>query len=164
YFFPLYERASDLDVPVCVHSATGNFAQFDLYEGDSGFARFKLPNVAAFHALLFHGIPSQFPKLRFGFIEISSQWVPYAIHDLARRLERQGKPLPKNVLGENRIWVACQTDDDLPYVLKYAGEDNLVIGSDYGHNDTATEIEALRYLKTQGEVSASAISRILGAN
>jgi uncharacterized protein len=164
YFFPLFERASALDVPLCVHSATGNFAQFDLYEGDSGFARFKLPNVAAFHALLFHRIPSQFPKLRFGFIEIASQWVPYAIHDLARRLERRGDPLPAYPLRENRIWVACQTDDDLPYVLQYAGEDNLVIGSDYGHADTATEIEALRRLKENDALSPRAIDKILDDN
>jgi predicted TIM-barrel fold metal-dependent hydrolase len=164
YFFPLYERASDLDVPVCVHSATGNFAQFELYEGDSGFARFKLPNVAAFHALLFHRIPSQFPRLRFGFIEIAAQWVPYALTDLARRLERRGDPLPPNPLGANRIWVACQTDDDLPYVLQYAGEDNLVIGSDYGHADTATEIEALRRLKENAAISPRAIDKILDDN
>jgi predicted TIM-barrel fold metal-dependent hydrolase len=68
------------------------------------------------------------------------------------------------VMREHNLFVACQTDDDLPYVLKYAGEDNLVVGTDYGHNDTATEIEALRYLRTQGEVSPTALSKILGDN
>jgi predicted TIM-barrel fold metal-dependent hydrolase len=151
-------------VPICVHSATGNFAQYDLYEGDSGFARFKLPNVAAFHALVFQGIPDRFPRLRFGFIEIASQWVPYAIHDLARRFQRLGRPLPDRELGANRIYVACQTDDDLPYVLQYAGEDNLVIGTDYGHADTATEIEALRRLKEQTNVGPRVVDKILDAN
>jgi predicted TIM-barrel fold metal-dependent hydrolase len=137
---------------------------FPLYEGDSGFARFKLPNVAAFHALLFHRIPDKFPKLRFGFIEIAAQWVPYAIHDLARRLERRGDPLGPNPLGDNRIWVACQTDDDLPYVLQYAGENNLVIGSDYGHADTATEIEALRRLKENDAINPRTVDKILDDN
>jgi len=38
------------------------------------------------------------------------------------------------------------------------------MGTDYGHNDTATEIEALLYLETAGRVSARAISRILDDN
>ena len=60
--------------------------------------------------------------------------------------------------------LACQTDDDLPYVLKYSGEDNIVIGSDYGHNDTSAEIEALRTLKRKGDVDPKVIDKILYDN
>jgi predicted TIM-barrel fold metal-dependent hydrolase len=67
-------------------------------------------------------------------------------------------------MREQRLYVACQVDDDIPYVLKYAGEDNLVIGSDYGHADTATELEALARLRLTGEVSATAINKILDDN
>jgi predicted TIM-barrel fold metal-dependent hydrolase len=49
-------------------------------------------------------------------------------------------------------------------VLQYAGEDNLVIGSDYGHADTATEIEALRRLKENDALSPRAIDKILDDN
>jgi predicted TIM-barrel fold metal-dependent hydrolase len=164
YFFPLYDRASDLDVPICIHSANGNFATFDLYEGEAGFSRFKMPNVGAFHSIVFTRLPEQFPKLRWGFIEISAQWVPYVIHDLRKRYLRLPQRLPDDILGDYRIWVACQTDDDLPYVLQYAGEDRLVIGSDYGHADTATEIEALRRLKEHPAVNPRVIDKILDDN
>jgi predicted TIM-barrel fold metal-dependent hydrolase len=60
--------------------------------------------------------------------------------------------------------VACQTDDDLPYVLKYSGEDNLVIGTDYGHNDTSSEILALRKLKEEGAVPSHIVNKILDNN
>jgi predicted TIM-barrel fold metal-dependent hydrolase len=70
----------------------------------------------------------------------------------------------RNIIRDSRVYVACQTDDDLPYVLKYAGEDNIVIGSDYGHNDTSSEIEALRLLKEQGEVEPRIIDKILYDN
>lgn len=164
YFFPLYEEASRLNLPICVHSATGSFAVHDFFVRECGFAKFKLAVVGAFHSLIFDAIPERFPKLRFAFVEVSAQWVPYAVHDLAKRFERRGKPLRKDLLRENRIYVACQTDDDLTYVLQYAGEDQLVIGSDYGHADTATEIEALRNLKHKGEVSPAAINKILDDN
>lgn len=28
------------------------------------------------------------------------------------------------------IYVACEADEDIPYLLNYMGEDNLMIGSD----------------------------------
>jgi hypothetical protein len=45
-----------------------------------------------------------------------------------------------------------------------ADEDNLVVGTDYGHHDTSTEIEALRLIKQNGDVSASAIDKIVYDN
>lgn len=164
YFYPLYEAASRLDMPVCVHSATGSFAVHDFFDGECGFNKFKLAVVGSFHSILFEDIPQRFLKLKFGFIEVSAQWIPYALHDLARRFQRKRKTLSKNILGESRIYVACQTDDDLPYILRYAGPDNLVIGSDYGHADTASELEALRTLKQRGEVDAGVINKILDDN
>lgn len=164
YFYPLYEEASRLEMPVCVHSATGSFAVHDFFERESGFNKFKLAVVGSFHSVLFEGIPQRFPKVKFGFIEVSAQWIPYALHDLARRLQRRGKALSKDVLRESRIYVACQTDDDLPYVLRYSGADNLVIGSDYGHADTASELEALRTLKQSGEIEVNVIDKILDDN
>jgi predicted TIM-barrel fold metal-dependent hydrolase len=165
YYFQIYEDASELDLPICIHAATGNFAIHDLFADDTGFWRFKLPGVTAFHNLIMKGIPSRFPKLRFGFIELSSQWVPYAVHDMTRRMERQGTTKDKtDILRSNRVWVACQTDDDIPYVLKYAGDANLVMGTDYGHADTSSELEALQRLKEIDGVSTAVAEKILGDN
>lgn len=163
YFFPLYEEASRLDLPICVHASTGSFALHDFFAPECGFSKFKLPVVGAFHSLVYEEIPARFPRLRFGFIEVSAQWIPYVIHDLARRFARRGQPLGPDLLRENRLYVACQTDDDLAYILKYAGEDNLLIGSDYGHADTSSEIEALRKLHQQG-LPAAAVAKILEQN
>ena len=68
------------------------------------------------------------------------------------------------MIRDNHVYVACQTDDDLPYVLKDTGEDNIVIGSDYGHNDTSSEITALRTIKEKGEVEPRIIDKILYDN
>jgi predicted TIM-barrel fold metal-dependent hydrolase len=68
------------------------------------------------------------------------------------------------VLRKNHIYVAVQTDDDIAYVLKYAGDDMLVIGTDYGHNDTSSEIMALRKLQEDGNVPADAVNKILDNN
>lgn len=162
--FPLYDLASELDLAVCVHAGTNSSAIHDLYEGETGFSRFKLPVVGTFHSLLMEGTPALFPKLRWGFVEVSAQWVPYALNDLRLRFRKLGRPVPENVMAENRMYVACQTTDDLPVVLRDTGEDNLVIGTDYGHNDTSSQIEALRLLRSEGSVPARVIDKILGDN
>ncbi|HEY2987532.1 MAG TPA: amidohydrolase family protein [Candidatus Binatia bacterium] len=164
YFHPFYEEAQKLDLPICVHASSGGFQWVDLFERESGFAKFKLAVLSAFHAIVHDGIPERFPRLRFGFIEVRAQWLPYVHHELAKRFEKSGTPLGKNWMQEKRLYVACQTDDDLPYVLMYSGADNIVIGSDYGHADTSSEIEALRSLKRKGELDPDAIAKILYAN
>jgi len=164
YYYPLYEEAAKLNLPICVHASTGDFNWLELFGHESGFAKFKLAPLSAFHSILNDGVPAKFPTLRFGFIEIRAQWVPYAIVDIRKRFEQKGKHLGKNALRENRIFVTCQTDDDLPYVLKYSGEDNIVIGSDYGHQDTSAEIEALREIKKKGEIKTEVIDKILYDN
>ena len=73
-------------------------------------------------------------------------------------------PLAASPLRDNRMYVACQTDDDIGYVVQYVGEDNLIIGSDYGHSDPAAELEALRGLQKRADVSPALARKILEDN
>jgi predicted TIM-barrel fold metal-dependent hydrolase len=164
YFFPLYKEAERFDLPICVHASTGNFDWVSLFENEGGFSKFKLPVLSAFHSIVYDGVPEKFPRLKFAFIEVRAQWIPYVMVDLRKRFVKLNRPVGPDLMRQNRLYVACQTDDDLPYVLKYSGEDNLVIGSDYGHTDSASEIDALRNLRAKGEISSEAIEKILYDN
>jgi predicted TIM-barrel fold metal-dependent hydrolase len=163
YFYPLYEEAEKLDLPLCVHAGINSMTVHDFF-ADSSFSQFKLSVIGAFHTLIMEGVPSKFPKARWAFIEVSSQWIPYVLNDLSVRFRKRGRRLPKNVLQDYNMYVACQVTDDLPMVLPYSGEDNLVIGTDYGHSDTSSEIEALRLLKTRSNIPGTVIDKILGPN
>ncbi|MBD86361.1 MAG: hypothetical protein CL743_07635 [Chloroflexi bacterium] len=163
YFDPLYAAALDNDLPVTVHAGCGNAAFARLAEGDA-YARNKLPVISAFHSILFKRLPQKFPGLRFGFIEVAANWLPYILNDLRRRVDREGWDLGDDILGENGMYVACQTNDDLPYILEHVSGDNLVIGSDYGHSDTSSELEALRHLKSDGRIESSVVDKILSEN
>jgi predicted TIM-barrel fold metal-dependent hydrolase len=164
YFFKLYRMAEEFDLPVCFHSGNNSFQVRDIYAAEGGFGRSKLPVVGAFHNLLMDEIPKKFPKARWGFIEVSAQWIPYAYNDLKLRFERKGRKFPDDPMKENRMYVACQCTDDLAYILKHGGADNLVIGTDYGHADTSSQIEALRIVKRDKTVDPAVIDRILNAN
>ncbi|MBF8254757.1 MAG: Amidohydrolase, partial [Deltaproteobacteria bacterium] len=61
YFFPLYEEAGRLGLPVCVHSATGSFAVHEYFIDECGFNKFKLAVVGSFHSLIFNSVPEKFP-------------------------------------------------------------------------------------------------------
>ncbi len=165
YFYPLYEEASDLDLPICVHAGCGSHEMSRIWGGfDRTFARAKLPGVSAFHLILYTGIPDRFPKLKFGFVELSAQWLPYLMHDLQRRVERRNMPWKERPLADNRIWVACQTNDDHETIIRYVGDDNLTIGTDYGHADTSTEVMALQTFKNEAGLPQETIRKILDDN
>lgn len=164
YFYPLYEAAEELDLMIGIHSGNGAFQTHDFFGGESGYNKFKLPCVGAAHDLLMQGTPALFPKLRWGFIEVSAQWIPYVLNDLKLRFQRRGKRFTDDMLRDNNIFVACQVSDDFDHILKYTSGDTLVIGTDYGHNDTSTQIEALRLIRENGDVDGALIDRILGDN
>jgi predicted TIM-barrel fold metal-dependent hydrolase len=164
YFYPLWEMAGDLDLPIGFHSGNGSFLHHDLFNSDTTFTKFKLAVVGAFHTLLEKELPSRFPKVRWGFIEVSAQWVPYVLNDIADRFRRKGKSFPAKPLEANRIWVACENTDDLPYILTHAGEDHLMIGTDYGHHDPSTELNAIRLLRHDNRLAPAIIDKILEKN
>jgi uncharacterized protein len=164
YFYPLWEMAGELDLPVCIHSANGSFLHHDFFAEDTTFTKFKLAVVGAFHTLLEKEIPKKFPKVRWGFVEVSAQWVPYVLNDLADRYRRQGRSFPADALAVNNLWVACENTDDLPYVLSHAGENRLMIGTDYGHHDPSTELNAIRLLRNDKRISPVVIEKILETN
>jgi predicted TIM-barrel fold metal-dependent hydrolase len=164
YFYPLYEMAAEFDMPICLHSGIASVAVHETFRRDPGFNRFKLPGVGTFHDLLWNKIPERFPKVRWAFVELSAQWVPYVLNDLALRIQRRGEELSDTVLADNNMYVACQVTDDMEWVLRDAGEDNIVVGTDYGHSDTSTEIEALRKLRADGKVPSHVCDKILDDN
>jgi predicted TIM-barrel fold metal-dependent hydrolase len=166
YFFPLYDAASRLDLPICIHSATGSPILFNYFKYETiGFSKFKLVLVGAFHNMIMDGIPERFPRLKVAFLEVSAQWLPYVLTDLAKRYHLQDRELnKKELLRQSRFYVGCETSDDLPYIIEHAGEDNLVVGTDYGHADSATELLALRGVSEDKRLSRAVANKIVSDN
>ena len=73
FYYPIYDEAQRLDIPVTVHIANGNPDLFKLLnnEAGGGFSTFRVPTVTACYALIMSEIPRVFAKLRWGFIETS---------------------------------------------------------------------------------------------
>ena len=124
---------------VGVHVGNGN-PQHELvsqYNGGGSFWKFRIPVIGACHPVMMSEVPQHIPKLRFHWAEAAAQWIPYVVKkDLQRRWGAIGKAIPMYPLKEYRQFVSCQTDDDVDYILKYSGEDNITI--DQTFTDTTT--------------------------
>jgi predicted TIM-barrel fold metal-dependent hydrolase len=168
-FFPVYEEAGALDVPICIH--TGHPGSDP--GGDRG-----VPILAAFNALVSGGVAARFPKLRFGLIEAGASWVPYAVSQLqaqertaldrgTRQRPSPGLDLAKDLFRANRLFITIDAVDDVEYLLRFGLEDNLMIGTDYSHSDISANAGALDEVQSwarQGRISDTVAHKILQDN
>jgi predicted TIM-barrel fold metal-dependent hydrolase len=176
YFFPLYEEAQRLDMPICFHLGSGvpdfsSAAEFSF----GAYMHTHLPVINGIHSLIMHDIPKKFPTLRWGAIEAGASWVPMLAYDLRRREDTRSRAnqvqpkfqLADNIFTENRIYVACQVDEDLPYIIGAIGPDNLLIGSDYTHQDQSQELGFIHGLQQRvdaGDIPAETMRKIIHDN
>lgn len=168
HFFPVYEEAGALDLPLCIH--TGH--PLPGREWDRGF-----PIMYSFSALVTSGVPKKFPKLRFGFIESGASWIPYVMSQLGaqKRAALRGKQqqlphlfeLAPELFRENRAFITIDPIDDVESILKFGTEDSLMIGTDYSHTDISANLSGLHEVRNwvdEGRISAAQAHKILEAN
>lgn len=167
YFFPIYDRAQELGLPICIHTGSGSRYLMQLFdiERNHTFAHNRVLPVAAFRDLVANRIPEQFPTLRFGFIEAAASWVPYMMHVLKRSVRSDLKEKnPQELFRDYRFWVACEADEELPHLLSFIGEDHIIIGSDYGHNDPSKEPQFVNHMRAREDVAPAVVEKILCDN
>ena len=167
YFFPVYEEANSLELPICIHTGSGCPTLTNMFnlERNHTFHHGRVLPIFAFRDIIHNRIPEMFPKLRFGFIEASAGWVPFLLHILRRLLKQQFQfDSSVELFQKYRLFVACEADEDIPYLIRYMGEDNIVIGSDYGHNDPSFEPELARTIRSREDLSPAIADKILSEN
>jgi uncharacterized protein len=173
-FFPLYEEAMRLDLPICIHVGGENFNRSAAAGGKLGLS--VNPAIGCFAALAISGTTDRFPSLRFAVIEAMASWIPYVIADLKAKDRYSGinkiyaeHPFNLNddFLRANRFYVTCQTSDDVPYLMNFGAEDSLMIGTDYGHDDQSGVIGALDFIERlgrDGDLSGEQVRKLLCDN
>jgi predicted TIM-barrel fold metal-dependent hydrolase len=177
YNYPLYETAERLNMPICFHLGTGipEFPSSEVFSYGR-FMRVSLSTIHGIHSLIAHDVPSKFPRLRIGCIEAGASWVPYIKYDLLRLAARRAEATTlagltykasEDIFKANRVYVTCQVDEDLPYVIGHLGDDNLLVGSDYSHQDPSKElgfVRKLRELADAGTISHDTVRKIVYDN
>jgi predicted TIM-barrel fold metal-dependent hydrolase len=196
FFFPLYEEAQRLDLPVCFHAGSGTAITARRSWGAIGrqrpstpaasFRHTFAPVINAFETLAMVGVPAKYPTLRWGFMDAYAGWVPHVMYRLSRRVNsRRERPatlndptssteiggtrgpnptgfvLQDDLVPASRFYVACEADEDLETIMKYTGEDNLMMGSAASHEVYAAQ---LQQRADRGELPQSAVRKITRDN
>lgn len=179
YFYPVYELAEELGLPICIHTGSGSRTLLNLFDLalSSTFANQVVLPLFAFRDIVANHLPAKFPGLRFGFIEAKASWIPYLLHLLRRESRaftaagKRGIQRPEwrhqrnvDLFRDYRIYVACEVDEDIPYLLNYIGDDNILVGSDYGHTDPANEPRMVDLMRARKDLPARVVEKILGEN
>jgi predicted TIM-barrel fold metal-dependent hydrolase len=176
YFYPIWEECQRLDLAVCFHTGSGipDHTSSRLFD-HARYFRIAAPPLNAFQALVTFNVPHKFPDVRWGFIEAGASWVPYLVYKIMRA-ESKGRARASggytytelsDVVRLNNLYITCQVDEDLPYIMKYTGEDRLLVGSDYTHADPSEERHFAQHLQERadrGEIPQSAVKRITYEN
>jgi predicted TIM-barrel fold metal-dependent hydrolase len=148
-YYPIYEVASELDLPVAIHVANGDPVLYSKLRNRLLLTRgmeLIAPTVAAGHGLMASEVPTMFPKMRWAIVEGGASWIPFLMAHLTRVRQKQYTP-ESNPFRERNIYVTTLIGDDYKYIIDCVGEDQLMIGTDYGHTDPASELDAIEQFR-----------------
>ena len=175
HFYPIYEAAQSLGVPIFIHPHAGGQI---LYVGRERFDNFfhghmiSFPfeqMIAAMH-LVTSGVFERFPRLRVGFLESGIGWVPYWFErmdehyaKLARLVPDLKRP-PSDWAKDPRVIFSCDPDEEtLPMALELLGDTQVMYASDYPHWDAMTPW-TVKIIAERGDLTDDAKRKILGEN
>jgi aminocarboxymuconate-semialdehyde decarboxylase len=166
YFFPVYKEAETLGLPIVIHVGSGcpSWNSLFIQERHASFARGRMLPTIAFRDLTQNAVPAQFPNLRWGFIEAGASWVPFVFHNLQLPVKDEPTLRGPELFASCNFFIACEGDEDIPYLARYIGEDHLVVGSDYGHTDPSTQGAMVVSFRDRKDLTPGLADKILGAN
>ena len=86
------------------------------------------------------GVFDEFPKLRVGFMEGGTAWIPLVIDRLERELEYGGLVLPRrptDYFTDGQLFVSCEGNEKaLAYAIDRVGPHPFMFASDFPHEVT----------------------------
>ena len=147
YWNPFYGLLEELDVPICFHGGTGmGVKPFDRF-GENKAMTQAASNPTEMQltviALILGGIFEFFPRLRAGFLEAQSWWVPGVLERIDLILhEYKEADAPFLSLGPLEYWQRnCFSgieggEPSLGAAAQAVGAGNLCVSTDFPHHDS----------------------------
>jgi predicted TIM-barrel fold metal-dependent hydrolase len=172
---PLWAEAERLGVAITFH---GIQMAYQEHIGRRFMDNFALAHAAghpielmlAMGSLLTGGVFARFPGLRAAFLEGSCSWVPWWLWVLDERVEKFGDDerfpltMPPSEYFRRHCWVSVEPDEALAaQTIATLGDDNIVISSDWPHDDSAYPHAVDEFLAVDG-VSPESKRKILWDN
>ncbi|HEX2174104.1 MAG TPA: amidohydrolase family protein [Dehalococcoidia bacterium] len=175
----LWAELERLNVPVGFHpTSTGTSREYvsNRFAGHPNFrtlnhaASFPLELMMAMGTMIVGGVCHKFPGLRIGFLEGTCGWLPWWLHRLDDQWQKYGggeaiklDALPSEYF-RRQCYVSTDVDEELlRVVVDEVGDDNIVVSTDYPHEDGAYPHAIEEFLALPG-VSTESKRKILWDN
>ena len=173
-FYPVYAEAERLNLAIAVHVGFGSPAISRLFDGLPRYSPRELPFIPprgrglvsgllvqfAFNAIMESGLPTEFPGLRWVFLEIGAEWLVGALG----RLSPPARAVAQRCIHNGTLFVSGEPDEDLAYLVKRFGEGVLVGASDYPHADDFRHDPIRESFLRDGHLSDRLVEKILADN
>lgn len=147
-FYPFYEAAQELDIPLFCHPSTlgdrGTLINRASHFFPMHILGRPLNSVAALVALVLSGVFEKFPKLKVVFFECTAEFFIFWMHrmdDDYEILKDHGmaphlEMLPSDYVRRN-CYITCEADEKmLSVALAEVGESHVLMATDYPHFDS----------------------------
>ncbi len=146
-FWPLYEEAERLDVPISIHGGASMNLGLNSFKHIAMTVALEHPitQMIQLTSFMLEGVFDRFKKLRVGFLEAGTGWVPYMIDRLDRSysvMQRDGhrefsdalKTLPSEHFSGGRIYFSCEGGEpSMRNLIQRIGHRTIMFASDYPH-------------------------------
>ncbi|HWP29452.1 MAG TPA: amidohydrolase family protein [Chloroflexota bacterium] len=181
-FFPIYDAAQALEIPLCVHPQTGHDGQYGVWgvmgAGSERFFKYAYVHMTAFPFelmialmhLIGEGVFDRFPRLRVGFMEGGIGWVPYWVERMDEHFEKlrpqfpNQQRRPSEIVRSEQVAFTCEPEEaTLEYVLDVVGEEQVMYASDYAHWDCEFP-NSVRAIRDRATLSPECKRRVLSEN
>jgi predicted TIM-barrel fold metal-dependent hydrolase len=174
-FYPIYEEAQRLGIPISVHWGNG------AYLTAAGTERFNthfmvhavghpFEQMIALACIVCGGVLEQFPNLRFAFLEAGCGWLPYWVERLHEHYERRAAEMPLmkreplEYITSGSCYFAAEPDEKLvPAVLEMIGDKYVLYSSDYPHTDSKFPY-SVKCVRERTDIPEAVKEKILSRN
>ena len=185
--FPVWAMAQEAGIPILFHvggeeklpdvyKVNGLPPVPDFHGGDDNFTSVSympIPNSAmqTLATLIFDGVLDQFPRLKWGAIELGAAWVPgwmramdsaaHAFMKNESRLQRlSAKP---SEIVQRQLRVTPYPHEDTAWIIANSGDDVCLFSSDYPHVEGGRN-PLKRFNESLGDTPAAAVKRFYVEN
>jgi uncharacterized protein len=147
-FWPVYEEAEKLGMPLALHGAPSAGFGFDHFRPFVKVHTLEhpIPIFIQLTDMVFSGVFDDFPKLRVAFLEAGASWVPFMMDRLdyeydsvqGAEIRKKVRHTPSHYLRETEnVWVSCEMGERaLKYTVDMMGAERIFYASDFPHEPT----------------------------
>lgn len=180
YYDPIYEAATEYDLPVCLHGSAGQLSeQFPLVNkwvetyAEGHTIAHPLTVISNVSNMILEGIPERFPDLDVVIQEAGIGWIPYLKwrlddHYLERPYELPLLDRPPSEYFEEHFYVGTQRLGHPPrpramgQMVQLAGTGSVMFAADLPHFDFDPPEELLHPIR--GSLNVEEVQRVMGGN